>query len=112
MYVWGFVVFAVSHYYVTQSTLRLSPPQSQKSLVIYSPSPSEVSHSTSPLFAIGDAVIQLQKTKVEYLSDGFDAIKSISESTSVSEIIWSKFEDVMKLIKSFLLLYIIKYFLI
>lgn len=67
--------------------------------------------SDSILFNAANTLLELQKVKLDYMSDGLNAVKSLSESTSLTDIIWNKFGDVMTLIKSFLLVYIMKYFL-
>lgn len=104
MQVWGIVVLLTTHYFLTTTQ------PSTKSLVVYTPpqSPSPIVNE-HPVFTVGNALIEIQRVKVEYLSEGFSALKSISESSSLVDIIWNKFPEVIKIIKSVLLMIILKY---
>jgi uncharacterized protein YacL len=99
-----FVAFMGAQMYFISSP---ASPSSSKALTVFT----NYTQSDNILFTATSALIELQQVKVNYMTEGLNAVKSLSESTSLTDIIWNKFGDVISLIKTVLLLYIMKYFL-
>jgi hypothetical protein len=114
MYLLGFAVFVVAHTYLSS---QFTYTTQDKSMQLYTPHDKSIQlyntyESDNTLITVGKAFVELHKVKAQYLDDGFNAIVSISSSSSISDIIWNKFDDFIKLFKSLLIIMLIKYIII